>query len=66
VRKAVKIDDTWIHLRVCLISGHVGCCKSLKNKHFRATDHSIIEPGEDWRWCYGDQTCPYASGAMLA
>jgi uncharacterized UBP type Zn finger protein len=59
----LKTGDTWVHLRICLICGHVGCCDSSKNKHatkhFHDTDHPIVqsfEPGEDWRWCYADQT----------
>src|SRR5436305_2318972 len=58
----LRIGDTWVHLRECLICGHVGCCDSSKNKHatkhFHATNHPIIQsfqPGEDWRWCYIDQ-----------
>lgn len=58
----LKTGDTWVHLRLCLICGHVGCCDSSKNKHatqhFHATNHPIIqsyEPGEDWGWCYIDQ-----------
>lgn len=54
--------DRWVHLRMCLECGHVGCCDSSKNKHARrhhgATGHPImrsIEPGEDWRWCYVDE-----------
>ena len=31
------MGDTWVHLRMCLICGHVGCCDSSKNKH--ATKH---------------------------
>jgi uncharacterized UBP type Zn finger protein len=57
----VRIGDVWVHLRICLICGHVGCCDSSKNKHatkhFHATQHPIIqsfEPGEDWLWCYID------------
>ena len=49
------MGDTWIHLRLCLICGHVGCCDSPKNKHaakhFRATDYPItrsVQPGEGW------------------
>jgi hypothetical protein len=45
------------------VCGHVGCCDSSKNKHatehFYDTSHSIVasfEPGEDWRWCYVDET----------
>lgn len=57
----LKIGDTWMHLRLCEICGHVGCCDNSKNKHatkhFHATGHAIIksfEPGEDWGWCYVD------------
>jgi uncharacterized UBP type Zn finger protein len=58
----VKIGDTWVHLRMCLTCGHVGCCDSSKNKHaskhFLSTRHPLvrsIEPGESWTWCYVDQ-----------
>jgi len=58
----VKQGDTWVHLRVCLVCGYVGCCDSSKNthatKHFHAAGHPLvqtIEPGEDWVWCYVDQ-----------
>jgi uncharacterized UBP type Zn finger protein len=58
----LRIGDTWVHLRLCMICGHVGCCDQSKNrhatKHFHATGHPIIksfEPGEDWGWCYVDQ-----------
>jgi uncharacterized UBP type Zn finger protein len=54
--------DSWVHLRLCLTCGHVGCCDSSQNKHatkhFRETGHAIIkslEPGENWGWCYIDQ-----------
>jgi len=58
----VKIGGTWVHLRLCLECGHVGCCDSSKNKHatkhFRATKHPLVrsnEPGEAWVWCYVDE-----------
>lgn len=61
--ECLKLGDTWVHLRMCLTCGHVGCCDSSKNKHatrhFQETGHPIIqsfEPGEDWRWCYIDKT----------
>jgi uncharacterized UBP type Zn finger protein len=51
----------WVHLRLCLTCGHVGCCDSSPNRHAsahaRQTTHPIVrsfEPGEDWRWCYID------------
>lgn len=55
------MGDTWVHLRLCLTCGQVGCCESSKNthalKHSRASSHPIVEsfePGENWRWCYSD------------
>ncbi len=52
----------WVHLRVCLSCGHVGCCDSSvgrhATRHFHETDHPVmrsIEPGEAWRWCYVDE-----------
>jgi uncharacterized UBP type Zn finger protein len=59
--ECLAMGDTWVHLRLCLTCGHVGCCDSSKNKHatkhFRATLHPIIQsyqPGEDWVYCYAD------------
>ena len=59
----LKIGATWVHLRLCLHCGHVGCCDSSPNqhatKHFEATAHAIVasfEPGERWAWCYADET----------
>jgi uncharacterized UBP type Zn finger protein len=56
------MGDRWVHLRLCLSCGHVGCCDSSKNKHasahYRHVKHPIVqsfEPGEDWRWCYADE-----------
>ncbi|TML05467.1 MAG: UBP-type zinc finger domain-containing protein [Actinobacteria bacterium] len=60
--ECLKTGDRWVHLRLCLICGHVGCCDSSPNKHatkhFHATSHPLIqsfEPGEDWIWCFVDQ-----------
>ena len=60
---SLKIGDEWVHLRLCQTCGHVGCCDSSKNKHatkhFREVRHPIVksfQPGEDWLWCYVDQT----------
>ena len=53
--------DSWVHLRLCMTCGHVGCCDDSPNhhatRHFHATKHPVIksfEPGEDWAWCYLD------------
>ncbi|MDX1639383.1 MAG: UBP-type zinc finger domain-containing protein [Balneolaceae bacterium] len=60
--KCQEQGDTWVHLRMCLVCGEVGCCDSSKNKHARAhyeeTGHPLIrsiEPGETWRYCYEDR-----------
>jgi len=53
--------DTWVHLRLCLTCGHVGCCDSSPNRHARAhheaEGHHVIrsaEPGESWVHCLED------------
>jgi uncharacterized UBP type Zn finger protein len=58
----LKIGDTWVHLRLCLTCGHVGCCDQSKNKHasrhFKSSHHPLIqsfEPGEVWGWCFVDE-----------
>jgi CPA1 family monovalent cation:H+ antiporter len=52
----------WVHLRLCLECGHVGCCDSSIGKHADVhhgeTGHPVMrsfEPGEAWRWCYVDE-----------
>ena len=57
----LKIGDTWVHLRMCLHCGHVGCCDNSKNKHatkhYHTSGHPLVisfEPGENWIWCYAD------------
>jgi hypothetical protein len=61
--ECLTAGDPWIHLRICLICGHVGCCDASRNRHatqhFHATKHPVVqslEPDEHWRWCYIDQT----------
>lgn len=58
----LRIGSTWVHLRLCMTCGHVGCCDSSPkrhaSKHRRTTDHPIVrslEPGESWLWCYVDR-----------
>jgi monovalent cation/hydrogen antiporter len=52
----------WVHLRLCLRCGHVGCCDSSPqrhaSRHFAACDHPVVrsfEAGESWRWCFVDE-----------
>jgi uncharacterized UBP type Zn finger protein len=58
----LRDGGVWLHLRICLTCGHVGCCDDSPNKHATAhahgSDHHLIrslEPGEDWVWCYADE-----------
>ncbi|HYI10049.1 MAG TPA: cation:proton antiporter [Thermoanaerobaculia bacterium] len=60
--ECLKSGDTWVHLRICMKCGRVGCCDSSKNRHatrhYEATTHPIIrswQPGETWAWCYPDE-----------
>jgi len=57
----LRTGDRWVHLRICMTCGHVGCCDSSPNRHAtghnHTTHHPIIkslEPGEEWGWCYPD------------
>jgi uncharacterized UBP type Zn finger protein len=59
--ECIKIGQKWVHLRKCLICGHVGCCDQSIGKHatahFHETGHPVIrsaEPGENWKYCYSD------------
>ena len=58
----LKMGGRWVHLRVCLSCGHVGCCDSSPNRHASAhaaeAQHPIVrsaERGETWCWCYVDE-----------
>lgn len=59
----LKTNDKWVHLRLCMTCGHVGCCDDSKNKHatkhFHSTGHPVIrsfEPQEEWGYCYKDNS----------
>jgi uncharacterized UBP type Zn finger protein len=60
--ECLQTGSDWVHLRLCLSCGHVGCCDNSPNKHatkhFKSTKHPVIrsfEPGETWEWCYVDK-----------
>ena len=57
--ECLRLGTPWVHLRLCLTCGHVGCCDSSPMRHARAHAHAVghpivqsMEPGEEWRWCY--------------
>ncbi len=61
--ECLKTVLRWVHLRLCLSCGHVGCCDSSPGrhatKHFHHTRHPVVasyESGERWAWCYVDET----------
>lgn len=60
--ECLKTGDVWLHLRICLECGQVGCCDDSPNRHatahYHASGHPLVhslEPGEDWSWCYIDE-----------
>jgi uncharacterized UBP type Zn finger protein len=59
--ECLKIGGRWVHLRMCLTCGKIGCCDSSPHRHARAhwheSAHPLIrsaQPGEDWAWCFED------------
>jgi uncharacterized UBP type Zn finger protein len=72
-KECLESGGRWVHLRLCMTCGHVGCCDSSPNKHasrhFHATRHPVVksfEPGEDWAWCYVDEEAAPAIPAFPA
>jgi uncharacterized UBP type Zn finger protein len=60
--ECLRAGMRWVHLRLCLECGHVGCCDQSigkhATKHFHQTRHPVMrsfQPGEDWGWCYVDE-----------
>jgi hypothetical protein len=59
--RSVKIGSHWVHLRMCMECGKIGCCDDSPNRHASRHAHEVshpiirsAEPGEDWSWCYID------------
>lgn len=58
--ECLAMGDRWVHLRLCMTCGHVGCCDDSKNRHARKHargGHPIVrsfEPGERWLYCFAD------------
>jgi CPA1 family monovalent cation:H+ antiporter len=60
--ECLREGTTWVHLRLCLECGHVGCCDSSPQRHatrhFEQNEHPVVrsfETGEAWRWCFVDE-----------
>ena len=62
-RQCLEMGSGWVHLRMCVVCGEVGCCDDSPNRHarghYQATpEHAIVrsyEPGEDWWYCFADE-----------
>ena len=57
--QCLATGSSWVHLRMCMTCGQVGCCDSSPNthatNHWKETGHNVmrsIEPGESWKWDY--------------
>jgi hypothetical protein len=60
--ECLKLGTQWVHLRLCLTCGHVGCCDDSPErhatKHFHHSHHPVMasyEPGDQWAWCFVDE-----------
>jgi uncharacterized UBP type Zn finger protein len=70
----LRIGGSWVHLRMCMHCGHVGCCDNSPNRHARAhweaqSEHTVVcsfEPQEDWWFCFTDDLFFEISGASPA
>jgi CPA2 family monovalent cation:H+ antiporter-2 len=65
--ECLRTGSPWVHLRLCLSCGHVGCCDSSPGRHARAhaeSGHPLVasvEPGDSWAYCFLDDTTVSAS-----
>ena len=58
-KECLLAGGDWVHLRLCMNCGHVGCCDDSPSRHAtahaHASKHPVIksfEPDEDWAYCY--------------
>ncbi len=72
--QCLRDGGRWVHLRLCAVCGHVGCCDSSPGRHATAHWHAqrghplirSFEPGENWWWCYEDEVMFDVEGAPPA
>ena len=60
-QECLQSGGAWVHLRLCMACGHVGCCDNSPGRHASRHSHQTrhpvaksFEPGEDWAWRYLD------------
>lgn len=73
-QECLQTGGIWVHLRICMRCGHIGCCDNSRGRHATGhwkahSSHPVIrsyEPGEDWWWCYADDLFFEVEGAPPA
>ena len=73
-QECLQTGGRWVHLRLCMSCGHIGCCDNSPGRHATGhwkahAGHPLIrsyEPGEDWWWCYADDLFFEVEGAPPA
>ena len=43
--ECLRLGTPWVHLRLCLSCGHVGCCDSSPGRHATKHFHTTEPPG---------------------
>ena len=58
----VEAGSSWVHLRLCLTCGHVGCCNQSEHRHalrhYLDTGHPLMQSYErmdEWAFCWTDE-----------
>ena len=71
VEGCLAIESKWLHLRICLACGDIGCCDDSLNRqasaHAASAGHPVIrslQPGEAWAWCFVDRLATLSPGVM--
>jgi CPA2 family monovalent cation:H+ antiporter-2 len=66
----LRMGTTWVHLRICLTCGYVGCCDSSPERHARGhhegVGHPVVasfEVGERWAYCFLEDETIEPAGA---
>lgn len=65
-QECLKLGSEWVHLRLCLACGQVGCCDDSPNKHAskhaKSENHPVLqtfEPEDKWLYCFIDDVLAF-------
>jgi hypothetical protein len=56
--ECLRLGSPWVHLRLYLTCGHLGCRDPSRLRHSHVAAHSIVrsfEPGKSRRWRHADE-----------